>query len=242
MRYKIDFSYDGSLFFGYQKQPNKRTIQGEIERVLSSINDSPVTISSSGRTDRGVNALHQIAHFDFNKDISCFKLKGALNSYLPDDIYINEVSKVDDDFHARYSAKRKTYSYFINMGTYNPMKRSQAFQYCKKLDVNLMKEASKYMLGKHDFTTFACGEDRRSDKVREIYKIDFNLSEDVLTISFTGSGFLKYQVRNMVGLLIKVGEKKESPENVGKLIEQKDRKKIGITAPACGLTLINVEY
>lgn len=243
MRYLIDFSYSGMNFSGYQKQKNLRTVQGEIESVLTSINNNKnVVIYSSGRTDRGVNALHQMAHFDMDYDINLDKLKKALNSYLPDDIYINKVLKVPADFHARYMALEKTYEYKINMGLYNPLTRGFIYQYGKKLDIALINDALKYFKGKHDFTTFVSAEDKRSDKVRCIYSASLTNKNDILTITFTGSGFLKYQVRNMAGLLIKIGEQKERPENIPFLLNCKDRTKIGLTAPACGLCLKNVKY
>lgn len=243
MRYLIDFSYSGANFSGYQKQKNLRTVQGEIEKVLTNINNNKsVIIYSSGRTDKGVNALHQMAHFDIYYDINLDKFKGALNSYLPDDIYINRVLKVSDDFHARYMVLEKTYEYNINTSSYNPLTKDFIYQYGKKLDISLINEALKYFIGKHDFTTFVSAEDKRSDKVRQIYQAYLTTKGDILTITFIGSGFLKYQVRNMIGLLIKIGEKKEKPENVPILLNYKDRTKIGLTAPACGLCLKSVKY
>jgi len=242
MRYLIDFAYSGSNFSGYQKQKGKRTIQGEIEKVLTSINNADVSLCSSGRTDKGVNALHQKAHFDLNKKIACYKLKGALNSYLPDDIYINDVSFVDDNFHARYMVKSKTYEYKISMNTYNPIERTHVFQYGNKLNIRNMKKAIKYFKGTHDFTTFASAEDKREDKTRTIDKVYIKNSKGIITIGFVSKGFLKYQVRNMVGTLIKVGEEKIKPEKVKDLFNKKDRRSAYLCAPAEGLTLKKVEY
>ena len=242
MRYLIDFSYSGADFYGYQKQKGLRTIQGEIEKVLSSINDCSVNIYASGRTDAKVNALHQMAHFDLNKHIEPNKLKRALNSYLPRDIYINDVNIVNDDFHARYMAKSKTYEYNINMGVYNPLLRTHVYQYCKPLNIKKMKEAIKYFIGTHDFTTFTCAEDKRTDKIRTIKDANIFEKDGILSITFLGNGFLKYQVRNMVGLLIRVGEEKVSPDVIPSLFERKDRREIGLTAPASGLTLLKVTY
>lgn len=241
-RYLIDFSYSGANFSGYQKQPGKRTVQDEIEKVLSSINNNSVKLTSSGRTDALVNAIHQKAHFDLDKKIGTYKLNGALNSYLPDDIYVNSVTEVDNLFHARYMVKSKTYEYLINTKTYNPLLRTHVYQYCKPLNIRKMKEAVKYFIGKHDFTTFVSAEDKKEDKVREIYDASVDEKEGIIKITFKGSGFLKYQVRNMVGTLIKIGEEKVSPDIILSLLEKKDRKCAFLCAPAQGLTLTDVKY
>lgn len=241
-RYLIDFSYSGANFSGYQKQPGKRTVQDEIEKVLSSINNNSVKLTSSGRTDALVNAIHQKAHFDLDKKIGAYKLNVALNSYLPDDIYVNSVTKVDNLFHARYMVKSKTYEYLINTGDYNPLLRTHVYQYCKPLNIRKMKKAVKYFIGKHDFTTFVSAEDKKEDKVREIYDASVDEKEGIIKITFKGSGFLKYQVRNMVGTLIKVGEEKVLPDIILSLLEKKDRKCAFLCAPAQGLTLTDVKY
>lgn len=241
-RYLIDFSYSGANFSGYQKQPGKRTVQDEIEKVLSSINNNSVKLTSSGRTDALVNAIHQKAHFDLDKKIETYKLNGALNSYLPDDIYVNSVTKVDNLFHARYMVKSKTYEYLINTGDYNPLLRTHVYQYCKPLNIRKMKKAVKYFIGKHDFTTFVSAEDKKEDKVREIYDASVDEKNGIIKITFKGSGFLKYQVRNMVGTLIKVGEEKVLPDIILSLLEKKDRKCAFLCAPAQGLTLTDVKY
>lgn len=241
-RYLIDFSYSGANFSGYQKQPGKRTVQDEIEKVLSSINNNSVKLTSSGRTDALVNAIHQKAHFDLDKEIGAYKLNGALNSYLPDDIYVNSVTKVDNLFHARYMVKSKTYEYLINTGDYNPLLRTHVYQYCKPLNIRKMKKAVKYFIGRHDFTTFVSAEDKKEDKVREIYDASVDEKEGIIKITFKGSGFLKYQVRNMVGTLIKIGEEKVLPDIILSLLEKKDRKCAFLCAPAQGLTLTDVKY
>lgn len=241
-RYLIDFSYSGANFSGYQKQPGKRTVQDEIEKVLSSINNKSVKLTSSGRTDALVNAIHQKAHFDLDKKIGTYKLNGALNSYLPDDIYVNSVTKVDNLFHARYMVKSKTYEYLINTGDYNPLLRTHVYQYCKPLNIRKMKKAVKYFIGKHDFTTFVSAEDKKEDKVREIYDASVDEKDGIIKITFKGSGFLKYQVRNMVGTLIKIGEEKVLPDIILSLLEKKDRKCAFLCAPAQGLTLTDVKY
>lgn len=242
MRYLIDFSYSGENFSGYQKQKGKRTIQDELEKVLTNINNGTVKVYSSGRTDAKVNAIHQVAHFNLDKKIGAYKLMGALNSYLPSDIYVNDVMKVNNDFHARYMVKRKTYQYLINTNTYDPISRNHVYQYNKKLNIRKMKKAIKYFVGTHDFTTFTSSEYKKEDKIRTIYKAKVSSKKGIISITFTGNGFMKYQVRNMVGVLLKVGEDKLSYKLIPSMFEKKDRRNASICAPAEGLTLLNVEY
>ncbi len=239
----MDFSYDGSNFNGYQKQPGKRTIQEEIEKVLTSINGgSKVIICSSGRTDAKVNAIHQKAHFDLIKKVTLYKLKKALNSYLPDDIHVNDIIKVDGDFHARYMVKYKIYEYKINTTEYNPLQRNHVFQYCKPLNISKMKKALRYFKGTHDFTTFTSAENKKENKVRKIYSATLTQKNGIITITFMANGFLKYQVRNMVGTLIKIGEEKVPFNIIPTLFDKKDRKSAFLCAPGQGLTLVDVIY
>ena len=152
MRYLMTFSYDGSKYSGYQKQPKKKTIQSEIEKVLKKINsEQKVDIHASGRTDAGVHALNQKAHFDMDAKMSPDKLKYSINCLLPKDIYIKDIKEVNDDFHARFNVKAKEYVYKINMGEYNPIEKDYVYQYNKKLDAVRMERAVRYLVGTHDF-------------------------------------------------------------------------------------------
>ena len=243
MRYKITFSYDGTNFNGYQVQPKLRTVQECLEQAVSYLNKQTYTqVVSSGRTDKGVHAIAHVAHFDLSINNSLDKIKRGLNSNLPDDIHVIDVEKVSDDFHARYSAKKKEYIYKINLGEYNPIDRNYVYQYNKELDIEAMSKAIKYFEGEHDFTSFVSSEDIREDKVRTIYKTNIKRNKDILEISFIGNGFMKYQVRNMVGLLISVGEHKKEISEVEKIINNKNRSQKFITAAACGLYLKKVWY
>lgn len=243
MRYRIDFSYDGTNFNGYQLQPNLRTVQNELEKAASYLNKQTYTsVQSSGRTDKGVHALNQVAHFDLTIDTTLDKIKRGLNSNLPEDIHIIKVTKVTQNFHARFSAKKKEYIYKINVGEYNPMDRNYIYQYNRPLDIDLMKQAIKYFEGTHDFTSFVSSEDERENKVRTIIKTDIKKSKDIIEISFQADGFMKYQVRNMVGLLIAVGNHKKEVSAVEKIINAKDRTKSVKTASPEGLYLKKVWY
>lgn len=244
MRYLMTFSYDGSNFYGYQKQNNERTVQGEIEKVLTKINgNNKVLISASGRTDRGVHAINQKAHFDMEiNDID--KLLNSLNKLLPSDIYIKKIEKVSDDFHARFNVLKKEYIYKINMGEYNPLMRNYIYQYNDKLDIQKMIEASKYFIGTHNFKSFTkcLKEYEENDYVRTIYDISFDLEDDILIIKFIGSGFMRYMVRNLVGTLIEVGQNKKTCEDIIKILSSMNRCEAGKTIEACGLYLNDVYY
>lgn len=240
MRYLLTFSYDGSLFYGYQKQKNKRTIQEEIEKILSIIFNEKVIISASGRTDAKVHAFNQKAHFD-QKEMDLNKLKSALNKMLPKDIYIKDIQKVDNDFHARFDVIKKEYIYKVNVGNYNPIDRNYIYQYNKELNLEKMLEATKYLIGKHDFTSFTSKQEEK-DMVRTIYKIDIKKENNILTFTFIGNGFLRYMIRNIMGVLIAVGEEKIEPNYIKKILNAKDRTKALKTANPEGLYLSNVYY
>ena len=236
-------SYDGTSFNGYQKQGSYRTIQSELENALSEINNGyPVDIYSSGRTDKGVHALNQKIHFDLDADISLYNMRRALNSKIGDDIYVKSIEEVDFDFHARYNVTSKEYMYKINIGDYNPIDRRYVYQYNKELNVDSMKKAIKYFVGEHDFKSFTKPNPDKDNFVRTIYSADIDVVDNIITISFSGNGFLRYMVRNMVGFLIEVGEEKRNANDVRDVLKLCDRTSAGIMAPACGLYLKNVNY
>lgn len=242
MRYLIKFSYDGSNYSGFQKQRGLLTIEEEMERALSKVNDKTTKITATGRTDKGVHALCQYAHADIDVKINEKKLKRALNSNLPTDIHVIEAKKVSNDFHARYNVKSKTYKYIINVGEYNPLERNYAFQYNHELDIKKMKEAINVFIGKHDFRAFVTENKDKDNCIRTITKANIEVQNEKIIITFVGDGFLRYQVRNMVGILIRVGEGKLSANDLKKILESKDRTKSGKTAPAEGLYLVSVDY
>ena len=246
MRYFMTFSYDGSEFNGYQKQPKGRTIQGELESVLKRINgDKVVGVVASGRTDAGVHAMNQKAHFELDVDMECDKLLHSMNSMLPGDIYVKQLDIVSDNFHARFDAIGKEYIYQINMGEYNPLERKYVYQHCSKLDVVEMQRAMKYLEGTNNFKAFTKSDEEREDYVRTLSQT--NLLRDMkdvnkITLVFVGTGFMRYMVRNMVGTLIEIGEGKRRSEEIIDIIKSEDRTKAGKTANPEGLYLKNVFY
>ena len=243
MRFLIKFSYDGTAYCGFQKQKGLETIEEKLEEAATKINNGIEThITATGRTDKGVHALCQYGHANIDVNITEKKLKRALNSNLPDDIHVISTQIVDKDFHARYNVKEKEYQYKINVGEYNPLERKYIFQYNYKLDTNSMKEAIQVFKGTHDFRAFVTDNKEKENCTRTITEVNITEKNNIITITFKGDGFLRYQVRNMVGLLIKVGENKLSTKDVERILESKDRTKSGKTAPPQGLYLVNVKY
>lgn len=242
----MTISYDGSDFKGYQKQPRCRTVQGELEKVLKKINgDKDVSVCASGRTDAGVHAMNQKAHFDLDVEIDTDKLLKSVNSMLDDDIYVKNIVEVSDNFHARFDAIGKEYIYQINMGEYNPLERKYVYQHNGKLDVVEMQRAMKYLEGTHSFKAFTKADDEREDYVRTLSQT--NIIRDLkdvskITLVFIGTGFMRYMVRNMVGTLIEIGEGKRKSEEIIDILKSEDRTRAGKTAEAKALFLKNVFY
>lgn len=242
----MTFSYDGSKYSGYQKQPKRKTVQGEIEKALTKINsNNEVLIHASGRTDAGVHALNQKAHFDLDKELELVTLQNSLNKLLPGDIYVKNIEIVSNDFHARFNVKAKEYIYKINMGEYNPIEKNYIYQYNKKLDVASIERAMKYLEGTHDFKSFTKAEEDYNDTVRTIVQTNVvrNMRDPFhITLCFFGTGFLRYMVRNIVGVLIEIGEGKRKSEDIIDIMNAKDRKFAGKTANPEGLYLKDVFY
>ncbi len=246
MRYLMTLSYDGTNFSGYQKQVKERTVQGELEKALKQINDNKkVEVHATGRTDAKVHAINQKAHFDMDNNIPVDKLMKGINSLLPEDIYVKKIENVNEDFHARFNALGKEYIYIINMGEYNPLERNYVYQYNKKLDVVEMERAMKYIEGTHNFKSFTKTDEEKNDYIRTISQtILIRDSKDLnkITLSFVGTGFLRYMVRNIVGTLIEIGEGKRKSEEIITILNEEDRTKAGKTANPEGLYLKNVFY
>jgi len=243
-RYKSIISYDGSGFSGYQVQPNKRTVQSELEKVLAKMHKGKsIKVSASGRTDAGVHAKGQVVHFDSPLPISEEKWELALNSMLPEDISVLSVLKVDSSFHARFDALGKEYRYLLKLSKKrDPFQRDFAYQFPYELNLEAMKQASLFFIGTHDFTSFCSARTEVLDRVRTIETIDFLLEGDFLTLRFVGNGFLYNMVRILTGTLLEVGTGKRRPEEIVDILDQKDRRFAGKTAPAQGLYLWKVFY
>ncbi len=240
MKYLITVSYDGSKYYGFQRLNDLPSIQKELEDALSVINKDKVEVKGSGRTDRGVHAIGQKCHFELKYDIPCERLINAINSLLSNYVRVIDCIKVDDNFHARFSVKKKIYKYIINMGKYDVIKQDYLYNYCKRLEIKSMKIASNYLIGKHSYKVFVSGD--RDNYNSEIYKIIFKKEKDILTITFEGKSFYRYMVRNMVGALLLVGCGKISIDEFKNMVDSDENKYTYITVPSNGLYLESVEY
>ena len=242
MRYLIIFSYDGSNFHGFEKQPNYRSVESELEKAVSYINNKFTSITASGRTDKGVHAIKQYAHVDIDVQITEYKLKRAMNSLLPNDIHVIETKVVSNDFHARYMVREKKYEYRLNIGEYNPCERNYVYQFNKNLNIELMEYAIKDFIGKYDFKSFTPNKAKKENYEREIFDAYIKKEKDIIIFTFIGNGFIKYQIRNMVGLLIQLGSEKKDKNSVKNILKNKNRSQGFRTAHPEGLYLVDVKY
>lgn len=243
MRIKLVIQYDGTDFCGWQIQAGDRTVQEEIEKAIMRLTGEKVNLVGSGRTDSGVHAERQTAHFDVSATVPPEKYAAALNPLLPADVKILESAAAEEGFHARFSAKRKTYEYRLYVSeTALPLKERYATRVPAPLDVKKMREACAYLLGKHDFKCFLASNSSVKDTVREIYSADMGENGNDISFTVCGNGFLYNMVRIIVGTLVKIGEGKIPPEAMKDIIDGKNRGFAGKTMPAKGLTLKNAEY
>lgn len=242
MRYKCTVCYDGTNFHGFQVQTDLRTVQEEIENVLKIICKTKTTVYPSGRTDTKVHAIGQVFHFDSTIIMNENNMKNAINSRLSKDIYITNVEKVDENFHARFNSKKKEYHYKIALGEYNPLLINYLYYPSyKNFNIDLMIEASKIFIGTHDFKSFTKNK-TIENTVRTIYDILFEIDKDVLTIKFIGNGFLHNMVRILVAMLFEVALGKISINDLKMILEAKNRVYAPKIAPPNGLYLYKVTY
>lgn len=245
---KLIISYDGTRYNGWQKQGNtKNTIQEKMEETISRIVGEKIELIGSGRTDAGVHALGQVANFHVLQmnitDRKLDKLKDDLNQYLPKDIRILHICEAPERFHARLNAVGKHYSYRIDNGDVADIfHRNYLVRLEEKLDIELMKKAAEYLIGKHDFMSFCANKKMKKSTVRTITKLDISEKDGIIRLDFYGNGFLYNMIRIIMGTLIEAGFGKRKPEDVKRIIEAKDRKEAGYLAPAKGLFLEEVFY
>lgn len=240
---KLTIEYDGTNFHGWQKQPDKRTVQEEIENCLSAILKEKVNINGAGRTDAGVHAIAQVANFKTDKTIGTKELYMAINSIISKDVTILNVEEVPEDFHARKSAKAKHYRYVVNNSKVHSalnMNREYVFKY--NINDEVISMASKDLIGRHDFAAFKAAGSDIEDTVREIYDVSINRIGNRVIIDVIGNGFMYNMVRIIVGTLLDIGSGKLDVCTIKNMIETGDRTLGGQTVPACGLYMVEVLY
>ena len=246
VRYKAIIAYDGTNFNGFQKQPNGRTVQEEVEKTLQKMaNGKEITVFGSGRTDAGVHAIGQVIHFDYLEERPLDRMRFALDTQSPEDIAVRQVEIVSEEFHARYLVKEKTYQFRVDIGKpRSPFRRHYASYYPYPLDLEKIQRALPDLLGTHDFTSFCASGSSIEDKVRTIYeaKMEVNETKDELLFTFRGNGFLYKMIRILVGTLLKIGNGRLPEDSIPAIIAKKDRNAAGPTAHPEGLYLYEVKY
>ena len=241
---KLTIEYDGKEFNGWQKQPNKLNIQGEIEKAIKQITGEEVDLTASGRTDAGVHALGQVANFKTNSELPIEKFPIALNANIKKSIVIKSAEEIEERFHSRLTCKRKTYRYVINNSKYGTaIYRNLETHIPMKLDIQKMQQAVKYFEGEHDFKAFKASGTSSKSSVRTIYKAEvIDAGNERIYIELTGNGFLYNMVRIIAGTLVDVGLGKIEPEDIKEIIKSQKRENAGKTLPPQGLYLVEVEY
>ena len=243
---KLVLEYNGSTFFGFQKQPGQPTIQEALEKALSSFFNHKMKISAaSGRTDTGVHAEGQVVNFKTTSPHGIRQIQKGLNAYLPPPVVIKEVEEVPLDFHARYSARSKVYEYRVWNHPYrSPLLAERVFHVPQALNILAIRTAAKFFLGKHDFRSFTSVPAIKKGRscVRTIKQFRISKQGYLILFHVEADGFLYHMIRNMVGTLLEVGKGKRKPEVIQTILKAKDRRLAGMTAPALGLTLLRVAY
>ena len=242
-KFKILIEYDGSNYVGWQRQNNGNSIQSSLERAVYQLTGEKISLFGAGRTDAGVHALGQVAHFELSKKFNTDNIRDGLNQHLrPEPIAILKVEKVNEDFHSRFSAIKRTYEYIVtNRRAPLTIDKNKSWGVFKKLDINKMIFESKFFLGKNNLEAFRSAHCQSKTAIKTIDELKISQINDNIFIKVTAKSFLHSQVRIMVGTLVEIGKGKITLP-IQKIITSKKRSQAGITAPACGLYLINVEY
>jgi tRNA pseudouridine38-40 synthase len=240
---KLTVAYDGTNFHGWQVQPQLRTVQGELERALRKLFNHDVAVTGSGRTDAGVHAHAQVANVGSARTMDTGAVIRGANALLPDDIRVLSVDEVGADFHARRSARSKTYQYRVwRLPIVSPFEFRYVYAFRYPLDESMLDRGTRCFVGTHDFSSFCATATEVEDRTRTIYEASWARSEREWTFEIRGNGFLQYMVRTIVGTLLEIGQGRILPEHIPAIFEARDRRAAGPTAPASGLHLIRVEY
>ena len=243
-RYKIKIEYEGTPFVGWQFQKNGQSIQEILQKAIFNFSNEKVIVTGAGRTDSGVHALAQTAHFDLKKKMQKKNILSAINQNIgKKPVTILKVNKANKNFHARYDAKRRTYRYLIiNRQSPLALQKNKAWHIQKRLNLLSMKKGAKLLLGTHDFSTFRASSCGAKSPIKTMEKISIKKNKDKITLQFTSKSFLQQQVRSMVGCLKYLGESKWNLKDFAKSFKSKNRLKCAPPAPACGLYLVKIEY
>ena len=245
MRLALSIEYKGTYYYGWQKQNHhkNKTIQYHIEKAISKVANENISTTCAGRTDTGVHAFSQIIHFDTIKKRTDYKWITGINTYLPDDILVNNIFHVDDTFHSRYSALNRTYRYIIlNQQHPSPLLHDNVLYYKDYIDVDRMKNSIQYLEGQHDFSCFQASGCSAKSPIRVINKIIIKKVKNLIYIDIKANSFLYHMVRNIVGCLLDVSTKKHKPKFIKELILSRDRTKAGKTVLSSGLYLMRIDY
>lgn len=243
MRIALGIEYNGKNYHGWQSQESVNSIQQEVEAALSKVADSPISVTAAGRTDRGVHAKHQIVHFDspVHREPSAW-VRGT-NTYLPNDIAILWAQEVDEDFHARYSATARRYEYLIyNHPVRSALWHQLATWHYAPLNIAAMQAGAKHLIGEHDFNAYRSIECQSKTSVRELIHLNITRDKEMIVVDVKANAFLHHMVRNIVGVLLPIGEGKASPDWAKEVLESKTRCEGGVTAKPDGLYLVEVTY
>ena len=241
--YKLLLEYDGTTYAGWQRQPDRPTIQAALEDALRQITRCAIPTIAASRTDAGVHALGQVVSFQSDRQFLPYEWTRALNGVLPKNISVRQTEVAADDFHARYDAHAKTYEYrILNQRTRPALDRLRVWQVVKPLDLGLMREASRHVLGQHDCTSFQGPAAGTKNPVCTIHRIDWDHDGPLIRFTIRADRFLKQMVRALVGTFVEVGHKKRSPDALATILKARDRRKAGLTAPPQGLYLLHVHY
>ncbi len=243
-RYKAKIEYDGTSFVGWQFQKNGLSIQEVLQKAIFNFSKEKVVVTGSGRTDSGVHALAQVAHFDLKKKIDKKKFLPALNQHIGNKpVTVLKINKINNKFHARFDAKKRTYKYvIINRQSPLALQKNKAWHIRKKLDIKAMKKGGKLLLGTHDFSTFRSSSCGAKSPVKTMEKITIKKNKDQITLKFTSRSFLQQQVRSMVGCIKYLGDGKWNIDEFKNSFKSKNCLKCAPPAPACGLYLVNIKY
>jgi tRNA pseudouridine38-40 synthase len=243
-RYRLTLEYDGSPFVGWQRQDNGASVQGALEDAIEKLSAARVTVTGAGRTDAGVHAYGQVAHFDLEKDYAPGKVRDALNHYLkPLPVVVLEAAVVDSEFHARFSATRRHYLYrILNRRSPPALEAGLVWHVSPRLDAEAMHEAAQALVGSHDFTTFRAAECQAQSPVKTLDRLDVSRRADEIHIEASARSFLHHQIRSFTGTLKLVGEGKWQPRDVARALAARDRSQCGPVAPPDGLYLTRVDY